>query len=206
MSAIARGGGEALAFEDAELEGTVFARFERVAARFPARDAVRGAGGATSYRDLREAAAALAAALAERLGGESGPLALVADPGAPLFSAMLGALAAGRLYAPVDPKLPDARIEAILGELDPCAVVAGDAASAARAEGLCRGGPPIWTIGELVERRAGSVLAPTLCLRREGTGDRRAATTPTSSSPPVRRRGRRAWCKATATCSTTSRD
>jgi len=160
MSAIARGGGEALAFEDAELEGTVFARFERVAARFPARDAVRGAGGATSYRDLREAAAALAAALAERLGGESGPLALVADPGAPLFSAMLGALAAGRLYAPVDPKLPDARIEAILGELDPCAVVAGDAASAARAEGLCRGGPPIWTIGELVERRAGSVPRP----------------------------------------------
>ena len=146
---------DALAFEPSELEGSVFARFERVAARFPDRDAVRDLDRVTSYAELRDSAVRLGAAIRERIPEASRPIALVLEAGAPLFSAMLGALGAGRLYAPIDPRFPDARIEAILRELEPGGVlvdvdVDADGASAGRVRALLPGGAtPVWTLAEL---------------------------------------------------------
>jgi len=157
--------GDALPFEPFELEGSVFARFERIAARFPNRDAVRHPGRVTSYAELRDSSVRLGAAMRERVPEPSRPVALVLETGAPLFSAMLGALAAGRLYAPIDPRLPDARIEAILRELEPGGVLVdadGASASGGRVRALLPGGAtPVWTLAELDEAapRAGASAA-----------------------------------------------
>jgi amino acid adenylation domain-containing protein len=114
---------------------SLFERFQKVAREFPARDAVRARTGVTSYAELESLALSVAGDLVGRVAGTPGPVALFLGTGTPLFAAMLGALAAGRFYVPLDPGLPDSRLEAILRDLDAAAVVT-DAASAERAARL----------------------------------------------------------------------
>ncbi len=120
-------GADYVPFEKAEVEGSVGARFRKVAQRFPDRAAVRDAGRVTTYAELAGSAGRIASGILARLGTKPGPVALMCEPGAPLFAAMLGALEAGRFYVPLDPGLPAARLEAILRTLDAAAIVAGDA-------------------------------------------------------------------------------
>jgi len=142
-------------FPRAEVEGSVDERFRRVASACADRPAVRERGLVTTYAQLDEAAGSVAAALAARLAGASGPVAILAEAGAPVLAAMLGTLRAGRFYVPLDPRLPDARLEATAANLDAAAIVA-DAASAARASRLVPGAVPVLALGELVSRRAPS--------------------------------------------------
>ena len=120
-------GADYVPFGPEEIEGSVGARFRKVAQQFPDRPAVREPGSVTTYAELAASAGRIARGLRGRLDGKPGPVALLCDAGAPLFAAMLGALEAGRFYVPLDPGLPAARLEAILRSLDAAAVVAGDA-------------------------------------------------------------------------------
>ena len=120
-------GADCVSFDKAEIEGSIGARFRRVAQRFPDRPAVRDAGRVTTYAELARSSGRIARGMRERLAGMPGPVVLMCDAGAPLFAAMLGALEAGRFYVPLDPDLPRARMEAILRTLDAAAIVAGDA-------------------------------------------------------------------------------
>lgn len=119
-------GADHLPFEREEVEGSIGARFRRVAHRFPDRAAVREAQRVTTYAELSASAGRIARGLTERLAAEPGPVVLLCDAGASLFAAMLGALEAGRFYVPLDPGLPPARLAAILRTLDAAAVVAGE--------------------------------------------------------------------------------
>ena len=119
-------GADHLPFEREEVEGSIGARFRRVAHRFPDRAAVREAQRVTTYAELSASAGRIARGLTERLAAEPGPVVLLCDAGASLFAAMLGALEAGRFYVPLDPGLPAARLAAILRTLDAAAVVAGE--------------------------------------------------------------------------------
>ena len=112
-----------------EVEDSIPGRFRRVAAAFGDRAAVREAGSVIYYSELGDRVSSVAASLAERLprAARERPVALFADAGASLFAAMLGTLESGRFYVPLDPKFPDARLRAILAELDAAAVIAGDA-------------------------------------------------------------------------------
>jgi amino acid adenylation domain-containing protein len=101
-----------LAFEKAEIEGSVGARFARVADRFPERPAVVADGRAVSYAALAAAAGRVARELRAR-PETAAPVALLIEAGAPLFASMLGTLEAGRFYVPLDPELPEPRLRAI---------------------------------------------------------------------------------------------
>ncbi len=157
---------DALPFEKAEIERSIGERFAKVARAVPDRPAVREAasGRLTTYAELDALSLRLARVFSERLAGVAAdrPIALLADAGATLFAAMLGALRAGRFYVPLDPVLPAARLSATWSGLDAAVLVAGVARRDV-ARGLAGGRAPVWCAEELLEEAeagAGSEAAP----------------------------------------------
>lgn len=96
--------------------------FER-AEREPGAPAVIHRDRTVSYGELADRALRLAGLLRRRGVGPDVPVAVVAEPSIDRVAAVLGILAAGGAYVPVDPQAPAARIEAILGSVDAPLVV-----------------------------------------------------------------------------------
>jgi amino acid adenylation domain-containing protein len=149
---------EPLAFDRAEIEGSIDGRFTKAARCFGDRPAVVGRGRITSYAELDRAASGVARALQERLGASPGPVALLFEPGAALFAAMLGTLRAGRFYVPFDPAQPEPRTRAVWGSLD-AAVLLADGPRLDRARRLASGAVPIWDAGA-IEPAEGAAAPP----------------------------------------------
>jgi amino acid adenylation domain-containing protein len=105
---------------EACLHGLVLARAERS----PEQVAVESAGESLTYRELRERATALAAHL-QALGIRPDvPVGLCAERTPALVVGILGILAAGGVYLPLDPELPRARRRSLLAEAGASCVVA----------------------------------------------------------------------------------
>jgi amino acid adenylation domain-containing protein len=147
-----------LPFDRSEIEQSIGSRFKKVASRFPERPAVREPGRVTTYAELAAAADRVARALADRLRGASGPVVLLLESGAPLFSAMLGTLGAGRFYVPLDPRLPPARLDAIFGVLD-AAVLLTDRAGLDLGRRLGGEGVPVLALEDLLAPPPGPEVA-----------------------------------------------
>ena len=145
---VAPAGSPQLPFDRAEIEGSIGARFTKVARAFPDRPAVLEDGRTTTYAELDAAARRIARALGDRLGSQPRPVALMLDAGAPLFSAMLGVLEAGLFYVPLDPRLPAARQEAICRDLDPAAILT-DRTWFDQARALVPELTPVWRSDEI---------------------------------------------------------
>ncbi|MFJ7246787.1 amino acid adenylation domain-containing protein [Kitasatospora sp. NPDC098652] len=93
----------------------------------PAHPAVRAGDGTLDYRELR-AETDRVAALLRSAGTRPGRLVGVVLPkGRFQIAAVLGALAAGAAYVPLDPAWPDERLRAVLGDAAPDAVLAAPA-------------------------------------------------------------------------------
>jgi amino acid adenylation domain-containing protein len=122
-------------FPKSEIEQPIHTRFAKVAEAFPDRIAVSAKGVSCSYSELRGAARGVAETLRQRARDRSLPVALLMEPGAPLFASMLGALEAGRFYVPMDPALGEARLRAILAQTD-AEMLVTDATCAALVERL----------------------------------------------------------------------
>ncbi|MFD5701473.1 amino acid adenylation domain-containing protein [Streptomyces lasiicapitis] len=90
--------------------GTLDQAIAAVAAACPDAVAVTGPGGALSYRELTERARAVAGGLAAAGVRRGDLVAVVARRGVDLVTGLLGAMAAGAAYVPVDPELPLDRI------------------------------------------------------------------------------------------------
>ena len=129
------------------LERPVFAVFADQATRAPCAPAVLGPGAATTYGDLLGQALRIAAAIdgrrgarGESLDGEGSggegpePVAVAIPASAGCLAALLGALAAGRPYVPIDPSFPAARNELILGHAGVRLVLTDRATAAGRPE------------------------------------------------------------------------
>ncbi|WP_156749594.1 non-ribosomal peptide synthetase, partial [Mycobacterium sp. E1747] len=101
------------------------AAFAAQAARTPDGVAVSFQGGSLTYRELDEASNRLAHALAEYGVGPGDSVGLMFTRSAEAVIAMLGVLKAGAAYVPIDPALPAARIEFMLADASPVAVLAG---------------------------------------------------------------------------------
>ena len=93
--------------------GTIAERFRAAAATSGRRAAVLSEGGAVSYADLEELAGGFAAAIAAAGGGRGHRVGLLLDQGVAAIAAMLGTLAAGAAYVPLDPSFPDERLRYI---------------------------------------------------------------------------------------------
>ncbi|MGW1352919.1 amino acid adenylation domain-containing protein [Streptomyces sp. NPDC002409] len=97
----------------------------------PDAPAVETTDGVLSYRALHTRAEALAARIRPHLRPEDPVVALLLDRGADLIVAMLATWYAGAAFCPVDPATPPARVDAILTDLDACAVLTADRRTAA---------------------------------------------------------------------------
>ena len=97
----------------------VITLFESWVNNTPDASALMFDGGTVSYRELNGRANGIAALLCnEHSAGQNSMVAVVAERSPEFIAAILGALKAGRGFLPIDPSLPDARIEYMLRDAD----------------------------------------------------------------------------------------
>ena len=115
-------GGDPLAafeeFPEAATEQAISARFEAQARRFESRPALECDSAVVSYRALDREANRIAQRIVASGGAGDGRVALIFRSVRSVVPALLGVLKAGRVYVPVDPSYPAARIRAILEDSD----------------------------------------------------------------------------------------
>ncbi|MCV7314897.1 amino acid adenylation domain-containing protein [Mycolicibacillus parakoreensis] len=117
-------------------------RFAAAAAAHPDRTAVSWSDGDLSYADLDAASSRLAACLLDRGVGVETPVAVKLSRGPDYVVALLAVLHCGAVVVPLEPGMPEARIESILRQTGATVVI--DAAFMAhhRAHGQGRVGGP----------------------------------------------------------------
>ncbi|MFD4393729.1 amino acid adenylation domain-containing protein [Kitasatospora sp. NPDC058478] len=121
----------------------VVERVRAVAARTPEATAVTDGAGSLTYRELVEAAGGLSAGLAEAGVTTGSVVAMLAEPGVPFITGVLGVIGAGGAYLPLDPAAPAARNTGLLedGGARHLLVGAGYEKQAAEFAGAVQGGP-----------------------------------------------------------------
>jgi amino acid adenylation domain-containing protein len=101
--------GRFVEFPKEEVELSMPARFEKIAARYGHRTAVKRGNQALTYQDLNQAANRLAHAIVAQRGRVQEPIALLMEHDVPLFVAILGVLKAGKICLVLDPSFPKDR-------------------------------------------------------------------------------------------------
>ncbi|OMC30955.1 hypothetical protein A5740_15870 [Mycobacterium sp. GA-1841] len=107
-------------------ENSIPALFAQLVTRTPDAVAVTYAGRSMSYRDLDEASNRLARTLAAEGAGPGRCVALLVNRSAAAIVAVLGVLKSGAAYLPIDPAVPDARIDFLLSDATPILVLTSD--------------------------------------------------------------------------------
>jgi amino acid adenylation domain-containing protein len=98
-------------------------RFEAFAREYPDRVAVMVNGECVTYGELNSRADAIAAVLRKRGAGRDQLVGVFLPRGADLAAALLGVAKSGAAYVPLDPVYPKGRIENILEDARPVAVI-----------------------------------------------------------------------------------
>ena len=106
--------GRFVTFESAAIVRSISERFEQMVALHPGRIAVSTTGQVLTYDELNQRANRVARALLARRGEVNEPIALFIEDRACMIAAILGVLKAGKIYVPVDPSDPQARIAFML--------------------------------------------------------------------------------------------
>src|SRR5215208_4167836 len=121
-------------FPPSALDGSIVDRFEYIARRFATRLAVSDCVRNFTYAELAALVERIADATAAAVADRTGPVAILLPADAFFPAALLGVLATGRGYVPLDPTVPIARNRMIAMQSGIAAVVsAGDDVSAIRA-------------------------------------------------------------------------
>jgi len=121
------------AFEDfpsAATERSIAERFGEQARRRASCDAIRTATRSVTYDELHARSAAVASTVLDALGEGSEPVAVLATDEVARIAALLGILAAGKLFVLLDPAHPHARLTQILEDSGARLVLSDDAAAA----------------------------------------------------------------------------
>lgn len=130
-----------LEYDRSEIEQALTRRFETQVRRNPESIAVRDANESLTYDVLNRRANRLAHAILRVRGAAAEPVALLVEHNASAAVAMLAILKAGKFFVPLDPGLPDARLDAILENSQAALLVSG-ATHQLRAETVCAGRIP----------------------------------------------------------------
>lgn len=101
-------------FDRKEIEQSIPDRFEKQVEKYPDRLAIKTRSGDITYKALNQQANRLAHAILDLRGSEKEQIALVLENDVPIIAAMLGVLKTGKTYVPLDPLLPESRINYIL--------------------------------------------------------------------------------------------
>ena len=108
----------------AECDQPIHHRFERQVIRCPDAPAVRLLSGDINYAELNIAANRAASMLLANVATGARPIALMLDQGYESILWTLAILKAGLCYAPLDQRLPEPVLRAIIGDLAPGALIA----------------------------------------------------------------------------------
>ena len=103
------------AFPADEIEQSIADRFEKQAAAYPDRLAIRSGARSLTYTELNAAANRIARAIL-RTAGEAERVVLLFEQGIPVVVAVLAVLKAGKAYVPLDPQYPAARLGELLDD------------------------------------------------------------------------------------------
>ena len=116
--------GDFVEFPAAACDQPVHHRFQQMASRCPDAPAVRLLAGDITYAELNAAANRAAHRLLDAVGGSRSPIALLLHQGAEAIVWTLASLKAGLCYAPLDQRLPESALRAMIEDLGPGALVA----------------------------------------------------------------------------------
>ena len=120
-------------FPYSALGKSIVDRFDTIARRYSERVAIADGARRVTYADLAMLVDRIAAAIAGTLANRPGPVAILLPRDAVFPAAMLGALAAGRGYVPLDASHPTERNRLIAAQSAAAAIVSsGDLARRAR--------------------------------------------------------------------------
>src|SRR6266508_2756269 len=146
-------------FPSSALNGSIVDRFEDIARRFATRLAVSDSVRSFTYAELAALVERIAHATAAAVADRDGPVAILLASDAFFPAALLGVLAAGRGYVPLDPNAPVARNQSIVMQSGAAAIVsAGDLANGFRA--ALPNGLPVVDIHALGDAAGASRLRP----------------------------------------------
>jgi amino acid adenylation domain-containing protein len=106
--------GKFIEFKKEEIEQSIPDRFEQMVRMYPHRIAVKTKKGHLTYNELNKAANRIAHMILAEQGSKAEPVGLMFEKGAPLISAMIGVVKAGKFFVLLDPSFPKARISAVL--------------------------------------------------------------------------------------------
>jgi amino acid adenylation domain-containing protein len=109
--------------EAPNLDQSLVAAFERVAARFPTRIAIGSNLWEPSYRALNETANRLAHQLIGRGIAPGDRVAILMSHDGPVFAAVLGTLKAGSIVVALDPGDPVSRLKTLIEHSEPAVIV-----------------------------------------------------------------------------------
>ena len=110
-------GGRFVEFRKEEIEQSIPERFEKIAREFRERPAIKSKNYSLTYDELNRVRQSRGPSDYRTARHEAGTRRAVMEHDAPVIAGILGALKAGKFYAPLDPSLPHSRIEYILGDL-----------------------------------------------------------------------------------------
>ncbi|MCG3399240.1 non-ribosomal peptide synthetase [Staphylococcus massiliensis] len=113
--------------KDFQRERTVIELFEEEAAQSPERLAINDEGTAYTYKDFNDKANQLARVLVEQGVTKGDRVALLLNRDIDMMVSMYATLKVGALYVPIDPNFPEDRVQYILEDSEPKAVLHGDA-------------------------------------------------------------------------------
>lgn len=145
-------------FPYSDVRQTIPQCFAARARRDPTRPAVRTRSESLSYGELAQRAERIAAVLVERLGGGHGHVALLFEHGVDMVCGVLGALAGGKAYVPLDAAYPDERLAYMLHDSGARCLIT-NRRNRALAERLAGAGTPLLLVEECV---AAARSAPTI--------------------------------------------
>ena len=97
-----------------ETEQSIPERFEQIVGLYPERLAVKAGHEAFTYDELNRVANRVAHTILAQRGTSEEPVAVFFEHGVSIIAAILGILKAGRIYVPLDPALPSARLAEML--------------------------------------------------------------------------------------------
>ncbi len=123
LDALDAWGNRAVLSQTATTSHSLPAMFAAQAAHAPAAVAITHAGRSWTYREVEEAADRLAHRLAGHGVGPGQRAALLLERSAEAIVAILAVLKTGAAYVPIDPAVPAARIEFMLGDAKPIAAI-----------------------------------------------------------------------------------
>ena len=113
-------------FAEFVLEGSIIDRFGTIARCFASEVAIQDAATAMTYAQLAVLVDRIAAATIAAAQGRPGPVAILLRSDACFPAAMLGVLAAGRAYVPLDAGFPIEHNGAIISDAAACAIISSD--------------------------------------------------------------------------------